>query len=47
MKANDLTPNEPEPSESYKAMMDEMLLKFQEGKLEFIPVEEVLAKYSL
>ncbi|WP_442847088.1 hypothetical protein [Leeuwenhoekiella sp. H156] len=46
MKANDLTPNEPEPSESYKAMMDEMLLKHKEGKLEYTPVEEVLKKYS-
>ena len=45
MKANDSTFNKSELSESYKAMMDEILLKLKEGKLEFTSVEEVLMKY--
>ena len=45
MRANDSTFNKSELSDSYKTMMDGILLKLKEGKLEFTPVEEVLVKY--
>ncbi len=36
-----------EPSEAYKAMMDDMLDRYERGQLEFTPVEEVLKRYDL
>lgn len=36
-----------EPSEEYKAMMDDMLDRMEKGELNFIPVEEVKKKYGL
>lgn len=35
------------PSEEYKAMMDEMLARVAEGKVEYIPIEEIEKKYGL
>ena len=36
-----------EPSDEYKAMMDDMLDRLEKGELEFIPIEEVRKKYGL
>lgn len=36
-----------EPSEEYKAMMDDMLDRLEKGELELIPIEEVRKKYGL
>ncbi|WP_431126076.1 hypothetical protein [Flagellimonas flava] len=35
------------PSEEYKAMMDDMLTRVAEGKVEYIPIEEIEKKYGL
>ncbi|MDC6367665.1 MULTISPECIES: hypothetical protein [Flavobacteriaceae] len=35
------------PSEEYKAMMDDMLARVAEGKVEYIPIEEIEKKYGL
>lgn len=36
-----------EPSEEYKAMMDDMLDRMEKGELNFVPIEEVKRKYGL
>ncbi len=36
-----------EPSEEYKAMMDDMLDRIDKGEIDFIPVEEVRKKYDI
>lgn len=36
-----------EPSDKYKAMMDDMLDRLEKGELELIPIEEVRKKYGL
>lgn len=36
-----------EPSDEYKAMMDDMLDKLEKGELELISIEEVRKKYGL
>lgn len=36
-----------EPSDEYKAMMDDMLYRMERGELEFIPIEEIRKKYGL
>jgi len=35
------------PSEEYKIMMDDMLKKLDEGRLEFRPIDEIKSKYGL
>lgn len=35
-----------EPSDAYKAMMDEMIDKLERGELETTPASEVLKKYG-
>ena len=35
------------PSTAYKAMMDELLERVAEGKVEYIPIEEIEKKYGL
>ncbi|WP_425235628.1 hypothetical protein [Ulvibacterium sp.] len=35
------------PSEEYKAMMDDMLLRVQKGEVDFNPIEEIEKKYDL
>lgn len=35
-----------EPSDEYKAMMDDMLDRMERGELKTIPVSEVLKKYG-
>tara|TARA_R110002049_G_scaffold30345_1_gene103947 strand:- start:9635 stop:9880 length:246 start_codon:yes stop_codon:yes gene_type:complete len=36
-----------EPSDEYKAMMDEMLDRMERGELKFMPIEDVKKKYGL
>jgi hypothetical protein len=36
-----------EPSDDYKAMMDDMLDRMERGELEFIPIEDIRKKYDL
>lgn len=36
-----------EPSEEYKAMMDNMLDRMDKGNIDFIPIEDVRKKYGL
>ena len=36
-----------EPSEEYKKMMDDMLVRMENGDIEFIPIDEVRKKYGL
>lgn len=36
-----------EPSVEYKEMMDEMLDRLAEGKLEYTPIEEIKKQYDL
>lgn len=35
------------PSVEYRNMMDNMLNKLEEGRLEFAPIEEIKSKYGL
>ncbi len=35
------------PSAAYKTMMDDMLKKLDEGRLEFSPIDEIKSKYGL
>lgn len=35
------------PSEEYKVLMDDMLKKLDEGRLNFSPIDEIKAKYGL
>ena len=35
------------PSQEYKTMMDDMLNKLDEGRLEFSPIDEIKSKYGL
>jgi ElaB/YqjD/DUF883 family membrane-anchored ribosome-binding protein len=35
------------PSAEYKTMMDDMLKKLDEGRLEFSPIDEIKSKYGL
>lgn len=35
-----------EPSDAYKAMMDDMIDRMERGELETIPVSEVLKRYG-
>jgi hypothetical protein len=35
------------PSAAYKVMMDDMLKKLDEGRLEFSPIDEIKSKYGL
>ncbi|MDO1501576.1 hypothetical protein Q2T40_15685 [Winogradskyella maritima] len=35
-----------EPSEEYKAMMDDMIERHEKGELKFTPLSEVLKKYG-
>lgn len=36
-----------EPSDEYKAMMDEMLDRMEKGEIDFVPIEKVKEKYGL
>jgi len=35
------------PSQEYKTMMDDMLKKLDEGRLEFSPIDKIKSKYGL
>jgi hypothetical protein len=35
------------PSKNYKAMMDEMLARVAEGKVDYISIEEIEKKYGI
>ncbi len=35
-----------EPSDEYKAMMDDMLDRMEKGEIKFTPIEEVMKKYG-
>ena len=35
-----------EPSDEYKAMMDDMLDRMEKGEIKFTPIEEVMKRYG-